>query len=67
MNEEHKLLEYLYRKLGEEREEIVAGLARGTAVDYAHYREACGRIYGLAMAQGIVNEMSDKLRKQDGD
>ncbi len=64
MNEEESVLGLLYKQMEVEKAEIAQALIEGAAPDFAQYKELCGKVYGLALAQSFVNTMADKLRRQ---
>lgn len=63
MNEE-SILGLLYKQMETEKTEVTNAIVEGAARDFAQYKELCGKIYGLALAQSFINTMADKLRKQ---
>jgi hypothetical protein len=65
MNEENTVLGLLYKQFEEDKESLNLALIQGQARDYAEYRYMCGKLTGLSTAQAIVNEMVDRLRKQE--
>ncbi len=64
MREEDSVLGLLHKQMADEKTQINEALVSGVAKDYAEYRSMCGKLHGLSVAQAIVNEMSEKLRKQ---
>ena len=64
MTEEDGLLGLLYSQLEEEKTALTAAIVSGGAKDFAEYREMSGRVHGLARAQSRINEMVDRLRRQ---
>ena len=64
MNEEESVLGLLHKNMQDEKENFVAVILQGAAPDYAHYKELCGKIYGLSLAQRIINETVERLQKQ---
>lgn len=64
MNEEESILGLLYKQMEDEKIAMSHSLLQGVARDFAQYRELCGKIYGISVAQSLINSMADKLRKQ---
>lgn len=64
MNEEESVLGLLYKQMEDEKQAIHAAIVQGTAHSYDEYKGMCGRIYGMSFAQGLINDMADKLRRQ---
>ena len=64
MNQEDSVLGLLHKQCEDGKQATVDAMVSGGAKDYADYRGMCGRIHGLAMAQARINEMADRLRKQ---
>lgn len=59
------LLMYLSKRLQEEVEVIKQDLALGKAKDHGDYKHACGMVRGLLMANNILMETSERMRKND--
>ena len=55
----------LIKQMDDEKSTLVAMLADGGVGTYDKYREVCGRIYGLSIAQRIVGEMKVRLTHED--
>ncbi len=64
MNEEDSILGLLYKQLEDEKAAITAAVIQGSLADFPAYARLTGKIHGLAMAQGMINEMADRLRRQ---
>jgi hypothetical protein len=64
MNEEKSVLGLLIQQIETEKEVLADVLFRGTAQDFPQYKELCGKIYGLTLAQRIVTDMEERLRRQ---
>jgi len=62
---ENDALNLLIKQMEDEKSTLVAMLADGGVGTIEKYREACGRIYGLSIAQRIVQEMKVRLKQQD--
>ena len=63
----HQALEYLRNRLKEREQELTAHISSGAVQDFAQYREVCGKLTGLAMAQRELQDVRDMLRKANGD
>lgn len=59
------LLKYLSKKIQEEVEVIKNDLALGKAKDHGDYKHACGMVRGLLVANNILMETSERMRKDD--
>ncbi len=59
------LLKYLSKKIQEEVEVIKHDLALGKAKDHGDYKHACGMVRGLLVANNILMETSERMRKDD--
>jgi len=59
------LLLYLSKKIREELDVIKEDLALGKAKDHGDYKHACGMVRGLLMANNILMETSERMRKDD--
>lgn len=63
MNDE--LLKYLSKQIQEEIVVIKDDLAMGKAKDHSDYKHACGLVRGLLMANNILMETSERMKKDD--
>jgi len=63
MNDE--LLKYLSKQIQEEIVVIKDDLAMGKAKDHGDYKHACGLVRGLLMANNILMETSERMKKDD--
>jgi len=59
------LLMYLSKKIQEEVEVIRNDLALGKAKDHGDYKHACGMVRGLLVANNILMETSERMKKDD--
>jgi len=60
------LLEALGEKNQQEVDSIVRVLVKGVAKDYAEYKELCGKIRGLMIAQDHIEDLL-RANREDGD
>ena len=61
---DRKALSYVNSKLEDRRVELLEFLGEGGAKDYAHYKEVCGVIRGLSLADSIINDLVQRLEKE---
>lgn len=59
------LLLYLSKKIQEEVDVIRQDLALGKAKDHGDYKHACGMVRGLLVANNILMETSERMKKDD--
>jgi hypothetical protein len=59
------LLKYLSSKIQEEIAVIREDLAMGKAKDHGDYKHACGLVRGLLVANNILMETSERMKKDD--
>jgi hypothetical protein len=64
MTEEESVLGLLFKQIEEEKTAVRETLIAGGAKDHAEYRYLCGQLYGMSVAQRTINEMADRLRRQ---
>jgi|TARA_R110000868_G_scaffold195877_2_gene441706 hypothetical protein len=62
---EHKILEILTSKLEDYIEQYQSVLNDGAATDYAQYKDLCGAIRGLKMAQMEIKELGKNMRDSE--
>jgi len=60
-------LTLLQTKNDEDRNAQITFLLAGNAKDYAEYRHICGVIRGLNLANEHINDLAERMRKQDDD
>lgn len=58
-------LEYLIKKIGEERNNIADCLVDGNLQDFAQYQFLCGQARGLLAAQVIIQDLKSHLEQND--
>ena len=63
--ESHNLLRYIRDKIDELRKEQGVYLAGGGAKDFAEYRHICGVIRGLTHAETILQDLVQRLERDD--
>ena len=62
-----KILDWFDSKLKEQEQMQNSALLGGAAKDFAGYRELVGVIRGLRVAQGLVEDLRQRLEKQNGE
>jgi hypothetical protein len=62
-----KILNVLNTKLEEQRRELVNVVSDGGAKSYDHYKELCGTIRGLQIAQLELGDLVRKIKDNDDD
>lgn len=62
---ESKLLAYLAKELAKEKASQADFLAAGRAENHAEYRHVCGIIRGLNTADQLINDLVQRLEKDD--
>jgi hypothetical protein len=58
-------LDYLVKKIGEERNNIAECLVNGNLEDFAQYQFLCGQARGLLAAQVIIQDLANQLEHSD--
>jgi hypothetical protein len=62
---DYKTLAYVAKEIVKQRETYETAIQRGSAKDYAEYKNLCGIIQGLTTAESILNDLVQKLEKSD--
>jgi hypothetical protein len=62
-----KILSILNTKLEEQRRELVNVVSDGGAKSYDHYKELCGTIRGLQIAQLEIGDLVRNIKDNDDD
>lgn len=57
-------LNYLLKKLNEERSNVINTMVQGT-LDHGAYKNLCGAIQGLDFAAELVKDLATKLEQQE--
>jgi len=58
-------LDYLIKRIGEERNTIADCLVNGNLQDFAQYQFLCGQARGLLAAQVIISDLATQLEQND--
>lgn len=61
----HNFVAVLREKIREEMNNYADDVATGTCADYGAYKEICGVIRGLAIAEMHLLTLAEKLEKDD--
>lgn len=64
---EDKILAILAKKLQERIDQLSEALREGSAKDFAEYKDLCGVIRGLGLAQMEANDLLRKLKESNND
>jgi hypothetical protein len=62
---EYKLLAVIQTEIDKLRQEQVAFLAASRADTYDEYKKVCGVIRGLGLADSIINDLVQRMEKND--
>jgi len=62
---DYKTLAYVAKEIVKQRETYETAVQRGSAKDFAEYKNLCGIIQGLTTAETILNDLVQKLEKSD--
>lgn len=60
-----RVLEVLSSQIEEQVTALKDHLAIGQAADYAQYRELCGKLHGLLLAQRITSDLQRNLEQEE--
>jgi hypothetical protein len=60
-----KLLAHLAKEISQQKQSYELACARGSAKDFAEYRNLCGVIQGLGIAIEQINDLVHKLERDD--
>ncbi len=62
---EHKLLALIAKEIAKEKASQVDFLVSGRAEDHAEYRHICGVIRGLNTTESFINDLVQRMEKDD--
>jgi len=65
MNEVIRVLAHIQKEIARLRDEQGAFISSGRAADYAEYRNVCGVIRGLNLADQSINDLVERMEKSD--
>ena len=60
-----KVLAYVAKEIDKLRDDNIAFLGAGRAINYDEYRNVCGIIRGLSLAESIINDLVQRLEQSD--
>ena len=62
---EMKVLAHVAKEIDKMRADTIAFLGAGRAINFDEYRNVCGIIRGLSLAESIINDLVQKLERSD--
>jgi hypothetical protein len=62
---DYKLLAHVAKEISKLKQEREAHVAGGRAADIEEYRNVCGVIRGLSLAEDVINDLVQKMEKSD--
>ena len=62
---DNKILAHLAKEIGKERQQQADFLLSGRVDSHAEYRHVCGVIRGLNTAETLINDLVQRLEKDD--
>lgn len=62
---ENSIFAMLHKQLAEDKAALIASLTAGHCKDYAEYRELCGRIRGLGIAQEHIEDAAKRFEQDE--
>ena len=65
MNADSQVLHHLLKEIAKERITRETACSTGVAKDFAEYKNLCGVIQGLSLAESIVKDLVQKLEHAD--
>ena len=60
-----KVLAYVAKEIDKLRDDNIAFLGAGRAINFDEYRNVCGIIRGLSLAESIINDLVQRLEQSD--
>ena len=61
----YKMLAHVAREIDKLRQDNVSFLGAGRAINFDEYRNVCGIIRGLSLAESIINDLVQRLEHTD--
>jgi hypothetical protein len=65
MNDVIRALSFLQKEIERLRDEQAMYISTGRAADYAEYKNVCGVIRGLSLADQSINDLAERMEKSD--
>ena len=62
---ELKVLAHVAKEIDKMRADNIAFLGAGRAINFDEYRNVCGIIRGLSLAESIINDLVQKMERSD--
>lgn len=62
---DYKLLSHIAREIKQLKDEQAFHVSSGRAADIEEYRNVCGVIRGLNLAENVINDLVQKMEKSD--
>ena len=59
------VFQVLHERIEEDKQRAYEHLGAGACKDFAEYRDLCGAIRGLALAQGYIQDLSRNMEEND--
>ena len=60
-----KVLAHVAKEIDKLRSDNIAFLGAGRAINYDEYRNVCGIIRGLSLAESIINDLVQRMEHAD--
>lgn len=58
---DNEILKLLHKQMDERKKTLTEALVSGIAKDFAEYRNLCGEVRGLLVAQGYVEDLAKRI------
>lgn len=65
MNSDTQVLHHLIKEIAKERVHREAACSGGNLKDFAEYKNLCGVIQGLSLAESMTKDLVQKLERND--
>lgn len=62
---ELKVLAHVAKEIDKLRADNIAFLGAGRAINFDEYRNVCGIIRGLSLAESIINDLVQRMERSD--
>lgn len=62
---ELKVLAHVAKEIDKMRADNIAFLGAGRAINFDEYRNVCGIIRGLSLAESIINDLVQRMERSD--
>ena len=62
---EMKILAHVAKEIDKLRADNIAFLGAGRAINFDEYRNVCGIIRGLSLAEAIINDLVQRMEKSE--